>query len=221
MSNSAWAKEAVGTSAIFSSKELRPFCAWAAPRPWANGAGNSSPEKATAMSPSLPLPARAWSKSGTCSRATRPPRWKPTKASLSNSTSSPWHWARLGVASSSLVTPCPLASTRFEAEPFNPSILRHENEPTKTNHFDGGCAPPNPAPLAAAGARGELPVWLACGKRRKNNTPKLFSCMTTCPSIWVVKIDRFIRRDPDGSQHYLSALLVTSIQRIGRVATDA
>ena len=105
-SNSAWAKEAVGTSAISSSKALRPFCAWAAPQPWANGAGNSSPEKATAMSPSLLLPASSWSKSGTCSRATRPPRWKPTKASLSNSTSSPWHWARLGVANSSLVTPC-------------------------------------------------------------------------------------------------------------------
>ena len=32
-----------------------------------------------------------------------------------------------------------------------------------TNQFDGGCAPPNPAPLAAAGVRGEqrgiLPPW--------------------------------------------------------------
>jgi hypothetical protein len=27
--------------------------------------------------------------------------------------------------------------------------------------------------------------------------------------------------DPDGSQHYLSALLVTSLERIGPVATDA
>ena len=26
----------------------------------------------------------------------------------------------------------------------------------KTNWFDGGCAPPTPAPLAAAGVRGEL-----------------------------------------------------------------
>ena len=26
----------------------------------------------------------------------------------------------------------------------------------KTNRFDGGCAPPNPGPLAAAGVRGEL-----------------------------------------------------------------
>ena len=44
-SNSAWAKEAVGTSAISSSKGLRPFCAWAAPLPWANGAGNSRPKR--------------------------------------------------------------------------------------------------------------------------------------------------------------------------------
>ncbi len=28
----------------------------------------------------------------------------------------------------------------------------------KTNRFDGGCAPPNPAPLAAAGVRGELRI---------------------------------------------------------------
>ena len=54
---------------------------------------------------------------------------------------------------------------RFEAEPFNLSILRLKMSATKTNRFDGGCAPPNPAPLAAAGVRGELPVWLACGKR--------------------------------------------------------
>ncbi|MGB7838215.1 MAG: integrase core domain-containing protein [Terrimicrobiaceae bacterium] len=27
---------------------------------------------------------------------------------------------------------------------------------SRTNRFDGGCAPPNPAPLAAAGVRGEL-----------------------------------------------------------------
>ena len=40
-----------------------------------------------------------------------------------------------------------------------------KNERSNTNRFDGGCAPPNPAPLAAAGVRGELPVWLACGKR--------------------------------------------------------
>ena len=29
---------------------------------------------------------------------------------------------------------------------------------SKTNQFDGGCAPPNPAPLAAAGVRGELRI---------------------------------------------------------------
>ena len=143
-SNSAWVKEAVATSAIFSSKALRPFCAIAAPRPWANGAGNSSPEKATAMSPSPPSLANSWSSSGTCSRATRPPRWKPTKASLSNSTSWPWCWARLCAASSNLVTRCPLASRPFEAERFNLPIPHPENERIRTNRFDGGCAPPNP-----------------------------------------------------------------------------
>ena len=89
-SKSAWAKEAVAISAISSSKGLKPFCAWAEPRPWANGAGNFSREKATAMWPSPLSPANSWSSSGTCSRATRPPRWKPTKASLLNSTSWPW-----------------------------------------------------------------------------------------------------------------------------------
>jgi putative transposase len=29
---------------------------------------------------------------------------------------------------------------------------------SRTNRFDGGCAPPNPAPLAAAGVRGELRI---------------------------------------------------------------
>jgi putative transposase len=29
---------------------------------------------------------------------------------------------------------------------------------SRTNRFDGGCAPPNPAPLAAAGVRGELSI---------------------------------------------------------------
>ena len=56
--------------------------------------------KATAMSPSPLWPANSWSSSGTCSRATRLPRWKPTKASLSNSTSSPWCWVRPCAASS-------------------------------------------------------------------------------------------------------------------------
>jgi hypothetical protein len=55
---------------ISSSEALRPFSAIAAPRPGANGAGNSSPEKATAMSPSPPWLAISWSRSGTCSRAT-------------------------------------------------------------------------------------------------------------------------------------------------------
>ncbi len=46
--------------------------------------------------------------------------------------------------------------------------------PVNTNRFDGGCAPPNPAPLAAAGVRGELSIWLACGKLRKTKQPIFF-----------------------------------------------
>ena len=70
---------------------------------------------------------------------------------------------------SNLVTPCPLASRRFEAERFNLPILRRENEPTKTNRFDGSCAPPNPAPLAAAGVRGELHQGLPAASNREKN----------------------------------------------------
>ncbi|MGB7789593.1 MAG: hypothetical protein WBL39_00140, partial [Terrimicrobiaceae bacterium] len=49
-------------------------------------------------------------------------------------------------------------------QPFSPP----KNERSKTNRFAGGSAPPNPAPLAAAGVRGELPVWLACASAGKN-----------------------------------------------------
>jgi hypothetical protein len=76
-------------TAISSSKALRPSCAAAVPRSWANGAGNSSPEKAAATSPPPRWPASCWSKSGTRSRATRPSPWKLKKASRSNSTSWP------------------------------------------------------------------------------------------------------------------------------------
>ena len=64
-------------------------------------------------------------------------------------------------ANSNSATLCSNASKSFDAEPFSPP----KNERSKTNLFAGGSAPPNPAPLAAAGVRGELPVWLACGKR--------------------------------------------------------
>jgi len=54
-----------------------------------------------------------------------------------------------------------------------------------TDQFDGGYAPPNPAPLAAAGVRGELDYDLpAAGEsEQKAKTLKLFSCMTTCPKV--------------------------------------
>lgn len=78
-------KRGRGTSVISSFKGLTPFCARAAPQPWANGLETLRPKR----QPSPLWPASSWSRSGTCSRATRPPPWKPTKASLSNSTSWP------------------------------------------------------------------------------------------------------------------------------------
>ena len=62
-------KRGRGTSVISSFKGLTPFCARAAPQPWANGL-ETLREKATAMSPSPLWPASSWSRSGTCSRAT-------------------------------------------------------------------------------------------------------------------------------------------------------
>jgi hypothetical protein len=64
----------------------------------------------------------------------------------------------------------------------------------RTNRFDGGCAPPNPAPLRPRQAvRGELHQSFACGKRRakKAYAPKLFPCMTTCPFICGLKKSPF------------------------------
>jgi putative transposase len=47
----------------------------------------------------------------------------------------------------------------------------------KTNRFDGGCAPPNPAPLAAAGVRGELRTnatrWQTNEKQNTNEPAEL------------------------------------------------
>ena len=93
---------------------------------------------------SPPWPANSWSRSGTCSRITRPPHWKPTKASLSNSISLPWCWAHHCAASSDSVTPCPIASAHFEAEPFKLSILHPENERIRTNRSDGELCAPKP-----------------------------------------------------------------------------
>jgi hypothetical protein len=39
----------------------------------------------------------------------------------------------------------------------------------KTDQFAGGCAPPNPAPLAAAGVRGELWKGLPAASERKRS----------------------------------------------------
>ena len=63
-----------------------------------------------------------------------------------------------------LATLCSKASKSFGAELFNPS----RNERSKTNRFAGGYAPPNPAPLAAAGVRGEPPATTA---RREPRPP--------------------------------------------------
>jgi hypothetical protein len=40
------------------------------------------------------------------------------------------------------------------------------------NQFDGGCAPPNPAPLAAAGVRGELINATRWRTNKKQNIKK-------------------------------------------------
>ena len=47
-----------------------------------------------------------------------------------------------------------------ERRPHSALGYRTPNEyaGTQMNRFDGGCAPPNPAPLAAAGVRGELRI---------------------------------------------------------------
>ena len=42
----------------------------------------------------------------------------------------------------------------------------------RTNRFDGGCAPPNPAPLAAAGVRGELRINATRWQTNKNQNTK-------------------------------------------------
>jgi putative transposase len=55
----------------------------------------------------------------------------------------------------------------------------------KTNRFDGGCAPPNPAPLAAAGVRGELRTnatrWQTNKNQNTNETRRasVMKCLTS------------------------------------------
>ena len=53
----------------------------------------------------------------------------------------------------------------------------NEDAGTQMNRFDGGCAPPNPAPLAAAGVRGELRInatkWQTNEKQNTNEPAEL------------------------------------------------
>ena len=66
-----------------------------------------------------------------------------------------------------------------ERRPHSALGYRTPNEyaGTKTNRFDGGCAPPNPAPLAAAGVRGELRInatrWQTNEKQNTNEPAEL------------------------------------------------
>ena len=53
----------------------------------------------------------------------------------------------------------------------------------KTNRFDGGCAPPNPAPLAAAGVRGEHPAGANVPCLTPGNPTKLITNQTTGRTI--------------------------------------
>ena len=66
-----------------------------------------------------------------------------------------------------LATLCSNASKSFNAEPFHPP----KNERSNTNRFNGGCAPPNPAPLAAAGFGGNFPY--GCAASAEKTTHKL------------------------------------------------
>ena len=46
-------------------------------------------------------------------------------------------------------------------------VVRQKNVWVRMDRFDGGCAPPNPAPLAAAGVRGELLQGRFASRARK------------------------------------------------------
>ena len=66
-----------------------------------------------------------------------------------------------------------------ERRPHSALGYRTPNEyaGTQINRFDGGCAPPNPAPLAAAGVRGELRInatrWQTNEKQNTNEPAEL------------------------------------------------
>lgn len=55
------------------------------------------------------------------------------------------------------------------SDAFKATILfRHESTSCSSNRFDGSYAPPNPAPLAAAGVRGGL--YNACLRQEKKHS---------------------------------------------------
>src|SRR4029077_8100087 len=90
-----------------------------------------------------------------------------------------------------LVTPCPPASRRFEAERFKLPVLRHENKSTKTNRSDGGCAPPNPhrSPRQAFGGNSYYGLPAASAEK-KNEIHLSFSLHDYMPVICGLTIFR-------------------------------
>jgi hypothetical protein len=137
-------------------------------------------------------PASCWSRSGTCSKATRPRPWKLTRAFVSSSINSP----------SCLVAPCagtPAWANRSQtllmpcySDAFKATILfRHESTSCSSNRFDGSYAPPNPAPLAAAGVRGGTIQCLpAAGEKTQHCNS--FPCMNTCLSSVVKSLSVWV-----------------------------
>jgi len=105
------------------------------------------------MSPSQPSPANFSFKSGTCSTETRRSLWNPTQASASNSRNSPSPLAPLCEPESDSAKPWRTRSKpcSLAAKPIQNHQPVHAKLP---NPPDGNYAPPNPAPLAAAGVRG-------------------------------------------------------------------
>lgn len=79
----------------------------------------------------------------------------------------------------------------------------------------GAITSPAPGTLRKSSASG---CWSKVDRRTVG------SIALTAPISWLaspVMFPKVTLEDPDGSQHYLSALLVTSIERIGPLATDA
>jgi hypothetical protein len=138
---------------VFSLQGLIHACAADAIPLSASGVGNFSLAKAIAMSPSQPSPANFSFKSGTYSTETRRSLRNPTQASASNSRNSPLPLAPLCEPESDSANPWRTRSKPCSrvAKPIQNHQPVHAKLP---NQPDGGYAPPNPAPLAAAGVRG-------------------------------------------------------------------